>query len=205
LQVCKHGIWQDARVPREDDPRSNRQIARGKMRREGDRTARLARTLMELKAPVLKRLDLEEGLREAIDGARRVTTLIARRRAERTLAGDLRRFDTADLDAQLEKVHDGNVDEQQFHLAEQWRTKLLAEGMAGTKTFPGAVEAELPRLIAAAQRERDTGKPPGAARALFRHVAEALKVARRAAELAAAETDDAPHDDDGDADEADDD
>jgi ribosomal 50S subunit-associated protein YjgA (DUF615 family) len=179
----------------EDDPRSNRQIARGKMRREGDRTARLARAFMELKAPALKRLELEEELREAIDRARSVTTLIARRRAERTLAGDLRRFDTAGLDEQLQKVHDGNVDEQQFHLAEQWRAKLIAEGIGAAKTFPGGVpgaDGELVRMIDAAQKERDTGKPPGAARALFRFVAEALKVSRRAAELAAVESDDAP-------------
>lgn len=158
---------------------------------------------MELKAPVLKRLELEDELREAIDTARKVTALIARRRAERTLAGDLRRFDTADLDAQLQKVHDGNVDEQQFHLAEQWRTKLIAEGIGAAKTFPGGVpggEGELARMIDAAQRERDSGKPPGAAKALFRFVAEALKVARRAAELAAAETDDAAPDEDEDED-----
>jgi len=150
---------------------------------------------MELKASALKRLDLEDELREQIDKARSITALIARRRAERTLAGELRKFETGTLEAQLQKVHDGNVDEQQFHLAEQWRTKLLAEGMAAAKTFPGGPEgagAELPRLIDAARSERDTGKPPGAGRALFRHVAEALKVARRAAELAAAETDDAP-------------
>jgi ribosome-associated protein len=188
-------------VPREDDPRSNRQIARGKMRREGDRTARLARTLMEIKAPVLKRLELEDELRDAINTARKVTALIARRRAERTLAGDLRRFDTAGLDEQLQKVHDGNVDEQQFHLAEQWRTKLIAEGIGAAKTFPGGVpgaEGELVRMIDAAQKERDTGKPPGAGRALFRFVAEALKVSRRAAELAAAETDDAAADEEED-------
>ena len=155
------------------------------MRREGDRTARLAQTLMEIKAPVLKRLDLEDELRDAINTARKVTALIARRRAERTLAGDLRRFDTADLDAQLQKVHDGNVDEQQFHLAEQWRTKLIADGIGAAKTFPGGVpgsDGELARMIDAAQKERDTGKPPGAARALFRFVAEALKVSRRAAQ-----------------------
>ena len=153
---------------------------------------------MELKAPALKRLELEEELREAIDRARSVTTLIARRRAERTLAGDLRRFDTAGLDDQLQKVHDGNVDEQQFHLAEQWRAKLIAEGIGAAKTFPGGVpgaDGELARMIDAAQKERDTGKPPGAARALFRFVAEALKVSRRAAELAAAESDDAPSED----------
>jgi ribosomal 50S subunit-associated protein YjgA (DUF615 family) len=150
---------------------------------------------------VLKRLELEDELRDAINTARKVTALIARRRAERTLAGDLRRFDTAGLDEQLLKVHDGNVDEQQFHLAEQWRTKLIAEGIGAAKTFPGGVpgaEGELVRMIDAAQKERDTGKPPGAARALFRFVADALKVSRRAAELAAAETDDAAADEEED-------
>lgn len=33
----------------------------------------------------------------------------------------------------------------------------------------------LPQLIASAQREWATGKPPGAACALFRHIAAALK------------------------------
>jgi len=188
-------------VPPDDEWRSNRQIARGKVRREGDRTARLARTLMDLKAPVVKRLELEEGLRDAIERARTVTAPIARRRAERTLAGDLRRFEIADLEAQLQKVHDGNVDEQQFHLAEQWRAKLIADGIDAAKTFPGGGSAELVRLIEAARKEKETGKPPGAARALFRHVAEALKVARRNAELAAAESDDAPPDDDEEEDE----
>jgi ribosome-associated protein len=189
-------------VPRDDDDsRSNRQIARGKVRREGDRTARLARSLMELKAPVLKRLELEDELREEIEKARSITALVARRRAERTLAGELRKFDTGNLEAQLQKVHDGNVDEQQFHLAEKWRTKLIAEGIEGAKTFPGGSDGELVRLIEAARKERDTGKPPGAARALFRHIAEALRVARRNAELAAAESDDAAPDDEDDEDE----
>ena len=155
---------------------------------------------MELKAPVLKRLELEEELRDAIDRARTVTALIARRRAERTLAGDLRKFDTADLDAKLQKVHDGNVDEQQFHLAEQWRTKLITDGVAAAKTFPVGRLRELVRMIEAARKEKESGKPPGAGRALFRHVAEVLKVTRRNAELAAAETDDAAADDDEDED-----
>lgn len=181
--------------PDDDDSRSNREIKRGKVRREGDRTAKLARALMDLKAPVLKRLEIDEELRDAIDRARTVTAPIARRRAERTLAGDLRRFDTADLDAKLQKVHDGNVDEQQFHLAERWRAKLIAEGIGAAKTLPGGETPELVRMIDAARKEKETGKPPGASRALFRHVAEILKVARRNAELAAVESDDAPADD----------
>ena len=52
---------------------------------------------------------------------------------------------------------------------------------AAPSGFPGGVDEELPRLVDAAVREKETGRPPGAARALFRHIVEALKTQRRAA------------------------
>jgi ribosome-associated protein len=191
-------------MPEDDDleSRSNRQIARSKMRRAGDRSGRLARTLMELGEPIIKKLELSDILREHVDRARKVKAHVARRRAERTLAGDLRKFedDLVALEEQLAKISEtGNPDAQQLHLAEQWRTRLLAEGMKAATTFPGGVDEELPRLVDAAVREKETGRPPGAARALFRHIVEALKTQRRAALLAAAETDDADADPDPDA------
>lgn len=166
---------------RENDDRTARQIARGKRRKAGDRSARLATALMKLPAPALKKLELDEELRETIERARAVTAHIARRRAERTLAGELRRFDLPELDDQLARIDEaGSTDAQQFHLAETWRARLLEGGVAAAATFPGGVGDELPRLIDAAQRERATGRPPGAARALFRHIATALKTARAA-------------------------
>jgi ribosomal 50S subunit-associated protein YjgA (DUF615 family) len=165
---------------RDDDDRTARQIARGKRRKAGDRSARLANALMKLPAPALKKLELDEELRETIERARAVTAHVARRRAERTLAGELRRFDLPELDEELARLDDGGADAQQFHLAEMWRAKLLDGGLAAAATFPGGVGDELPRLIDAAQRERATGRPPGAARALFRHIATALKTARAA-------------------------
>lgn len=131
---------------------------------------------MKLSASAVVKLELEEGLREAVDRARAVTSHIARRRAERALAGDLRRFDLVEVDAKLAKLNEtGASDVQRFHLAEQWRARLIEEGIAAAATFPGAADEELPRLVDAAQRERTTGRPPGAARALFRHIVEALK------------------------------
>ena len=162
---------------REDAMKNARQIARAKQRKAGDRSSRLANALMKLAAPAVKKLDLEEDLREAVERARSVTALIARRRAERTLAGDLRRFDLAELAAKLARVHEaGNIDTQALHLAEEWRARLIAEGGTAAAEFPGGANPELMRMIAAAQRERDTGRPPGAARGLFRHVVEALKI-----------------------------
>ena len=105
-----------------------------------------------------------------------MTAHVARRRAERTLAGDLRRIDLAALDARLAQVQTtGAAEPQQFHLAEQWRARMIEEGLAAAAEFPGGVTEPLSQLIASAQRERATGKPPGAARALFRHVVAVLQ------------------------------
>jgi ribosome-associated protein len=159
-----------------DDDRTARQISRSKTKRAGDRSAKIARTFMELKDSQLAKLDLHEDLRGDVTRARKVSSHIARRRAERTLAGDLRKYDLAEVDEQLEKLAQGAVDDSRmFHAAEQWRARLIAEGMAAAADLPGEADPELPRLIDAAQRERDTGKPPGAQRALFRHIVERLK------------------------------
>ncbi len=164
---------------RDDDDRTARQLARSKRRRAGDRSAKLAATLMKLPAPALKKLELDEELRESIDRARAITAHIARRRAERTLAGELRRHDLGQVEDQLDKLEQASSeDARQFHLAEHWRARLIDEGMAAAAEFPAPVDDELPRLIDAARRERETGRPPGAARALFRHVVALLEATK---------------------------
>jgi ribosome-associated protein len=168
---------------RDDGTKSARQIARAKQRKAGDRSTRLANALMKLPAPVVKKLALDEDLRDALDRARAVTPLVARRRAERTLAGDLRRFDLAELEAQLAKAYEaGNTDARQLQGAEQWRARMIEEGIAAAASFPGGASEPLSRLIDAAKRERATGRPPGAARALFRHIVDVLKAQRREAD-----------------------
>lgn len=159
-----------------DDDRTARQISRSKTKRAGDRSAKVALQLMKLKDHQLAKLDLEDELREEILTARKVTSHIARRRAERTLAGELRHVDLAVLEdkiARLEQHDAGDV--RQFHQAEEWRARLIEEGIAAAAELPGGYDEELPRLIDAAQRERDTGRPPGSARKLFRYVMARLQ------------------------------
>lgn len=180
---------------RDDGTMSARQIARKKQRKAGDRSTRLANALMKLPAAAVKKLELSEDLRDAVDRARAVTQHIARRRAERTLAGDLRRFDLVELDAQLARAHEaGNPDAQQLHVAEQWRARLIEEGLAAAATFPGGASEPLSRLIDAAKRERTSGRPPGAGRALFRHIVDVLKAQRPEADIDGTPDDD-PDDD----------
>jgi ribosome-associated protein len=160
----------------EEDVRSRRQLARAESRDAGERSAKLARTLMEIGEPALAKLQLDEEMRDAVDRARRVRTDQARRRAERALAGDIRRLDLDAVERQLADFKEGSVAEaRRFKTAEEWRARLIAEGTAALSSFPGGADALLPDLIADAQRERATGRPAGAARKLFRHVAERLK------------------------------
>ena len=158
-----------------NDDLSNRQKAKQQRRRAGDRSADLARTFMQMKDATLAKLQLDEELREAIDRARAITSPVARRRAERTLAGDLRGHELGEIAEQIANVEQtGMPDTQLFHLAEQWRTRLIEEEGARAE-FPGTIELT---LIVNARRERDTGKPAGAKRALFRAVLEQLRQSR---------------------------
>jgi ribosome-associated protein len=125
---------------------------------------------MKLSAPALAALHLDDDLRAAIDRARAVTSPGARRRAERGLAGELRRADLADVERRLAGADSGGAEARVFKLAEGWRARLIAEGPAAAASFPGGTDDALPDLIKNAQRERDTGRPRGAARALFRHL-----------------------------------
>lgn len=158
------------------DDESRRQGAQREKREAGDRSARVAHKLMDMNEAALSKLDVDEDLRAAIDNARKVTAAIARRRAERTLAGYLRGVDIADLQQRMANVEaTGSADPRLFHSAERWRTRLIEEGSAAAEQFPGGNVAPLPTLIQNAKRERDTGKPQGAGRALFRHVMAVLK------------------------------
>jgi ribosome-associated protein len=158
-----------------DDERSARQIRSRQRRDAGEDSAQLARALMKLSPQTVKKVVLDEALQESVLRAQAITSQNARRRAERTLAGDLRRHDTDELQDRLQKVQEtGTADTELFHQAERWRDRLIAEDAALTE-FPGRTDDELPRLIDAARRERDTKKPPGAGRKLFRYVVEALR------------------------------
>jgi len=131
---------------------------------------------MKLKDAALAKLDLDEDLRATIEEARRITSPIARRRAERALAGALRRVDLGEIEQQLARAETASgADARLFHLAETWRARLIAEGAAAAAAFPGGSDPALLDLIDRARREHDTGKPPGSARALFRHVLAALQ------------------------------
>jgi len=159
----------------DDEPEeSRRQTLRRQQRADSERSARLAKKLMTMSNATLDRLGLDEELTKTIARSRSITKK-ARRRAERFLAAELM---SEDLDALEKRIADvaetGAAEPRLFKRAEAWRARLIEENDAATE-FPGGAQQELRDLIHQARRERDTGKPRGAQRALFRHVFAVLK------------------------------
>ena len=170
--------------------RTNREIVRGKRRRAGDVSAKIARDLMQIKDAHVKKLRIDEELRDVINDARKITAPIARRRAERTLAGELRRWDLQKLTAEMAKLAEAtNVDSRKLHDAENWRAKLIESGIDAATHLPGGPDDELVRMIMLARREKETNKPPGAQRALFREIMKRLDAKQHDEEVAAMDKD----------------
>ncbi len=143
------------------------------LKREMVSLQKLAERLLEFSPERLSPLGFSGKLMDALAEGRRLKVANARRRHLRYLARLLSQEDGAaaeqfilDIDAK----HAAST--RQFHQLEQWRDRLIEEGDAAIEAllqaYPDADRQQLRQLIRNARRERDQGKPPAAARKLFK-------------------------------------
>lgn len=154
---------------------------RGERRREALDVLALAHALAELSDAQLARVPLGDDLREMVVTSRAVRQHIARKRQLAWLAKQLRgrEDELPPIRAALE--HDKQAERVQtarLHRAEAWRDRLLAGGddalSALVAEHPGADRQHLRTLLRRAQDEATRGKPPSAARELFRALRDLL-------------------------------
>lgn len=156
-----------------------RDVARRARVEAGERSARVARAILQLPDNAFKRLNVEPDLHADMARARSVTAHGARRREERFLSGTLRKLDLTDLEAQLVECEaTDSPDARAFHAAEAWRTQLIETGAPALEKFL-AEFGDLDRnrwsqLVGRAQMEKKNGRPKGSARALFREIMAVL-------------------------------
>ncbi len=145
---------------------------RSEKRKEGERSRDLARRLMTMTDAELDQVTLDEDLRARVDEAREVESLKARRREERALAGYLRGEDMADIGEALgEQAAKDAQHAAAFQRVERWRETLLEDEEAFVDFVQGRSAQDADALRTAVdegRRERDTGKPKGARKKLFR-------------------------------------
>lgn len=133
----------------------------------------LADRLLQLGPGHWQSLGLSDRLQQALHEGRRLTSLSARRRQQRYLAKLLsleERQAAIDLVQTLDAKHE--ADNLRFHRLEQWRERLLTEGDTALAELlhqhPHADRQTLRQLMRQAQKEASSGKPPAAARKLFK-------------------------------------
>jgi ribosome-associated protein len=132
--------------------------------------------LAKLSDDQLAAIGLPERLRDAVLGARRISSFEARRRQMQYIGKLMRKVDAAPIRAALDALQAGPRRETALHKrADSWRARLLADDAAlaeFARQYPRADTQQLQSLASAALRERESGQPPRA----FRQLYQALRV-----------------------------
>ncbi|BBG30875.1 ribosome biogenesis factor YjgA [Zymobacter palmae] len=158
----------DAALEQQDLPPS-----KSELKRQMEHLQKLGRQIIELSPEIRARLPLSDDMLAAVEEMGRIRANEARRRHMQYVGRVMRSEDIAGIEAAfLAMEQEEDLRNREFHLLEQTRDRLIAEG----DDFAGEIMAQYPdidrqllrQLIRNARRERDAGKPPASARKLFR-------------------------------------
>jgi ribosome-associated protein len=139
----------------------------------------LAEQMADLDEGKLRRLGVDGPLLPALAQLRTMRPSGARNRQIKYCVRFMDEDKLAEVRAYLADRHSRQVaGNQAFHRVEQWRDRLIADGdealAAFLELYGSADRQHLRRLCRDAGRERDSGRPAGAARKLFRYLREIM-------------------------------
>jgi ribosome-associated protein len=150
-------------------------------KRHSDDLQSLGEALIDLPAAELDALPLPEQLRDAVDLAKRITAHGGLYRQKQLIGKLMRKFDAEPIREAITARRDRErVEALRFHRIEQWRDRLLSEGVeavAKLKTeFPNIDDRTLRSLTERARKEQQTSsqKITPAGRELFRLLRESM-------------------------------
>jgi ribosome-associated protein len=154
------------------DASSSGPVSKTQRKKEMHELQALGAALVELPEAQIRALELDEGLRQAVLEAKRISSHEARRRQLQHIGRLMREVDPASIRAQLGAIEGSSAEATARHRRlEQTRERLLADDAALTDfvaAHPGADAQALRTLIRNARREQKEGLPPRAFRELFR-------------------------------------
>ncbi len=164
-------------LPEKTQRNGNGETEQNRSKSERKRNAQviksLAMELLGLSASQLRMIPLENDILVAVEEARNIRSHGARRRQLQYIAKLMRRADTEAVVAALQEIHlEARELTARQHRAEAWRDLLLERGDAAAEDlFRQRQDLDMQhvrQLIRNAHCEQRAGKPPAAARALFR-------------------------------------
>ncbi len=138
----------------------------------------LGESLVALNDKELARIPVDDPrLQQAIREARQIRSNSARRRHLQYIGKLMRDIDPAPIEQALDNLHQQHRQAtRDFRQLEELRDEVLRSGTGGVEKvvaqWPAADRQQLRQLVLQHQREKKTGKPPAAARRLFRYLRE---------------------------------
>lgn len=153
--------------------------SRSARKREAESLQDLGEALVALSPERLREIPLTDDLAEAIQLAQRIKAHGGRRRQLQLIGKLMRRIDPGPIREALARLENRSAAAiAEHHQAERWRERLLAETEAALTEFldqyPATDRQQLRQLLRAARQEQAQGKPPRAARELFRLIRSSI-------------------------------
>jgi ribosome-associated protein len=147
-------------------------ISKTQRKRQMTELQDLGEALARLTAEQLKRMEMPENLREALEEARHVKGHEGRRRHMQYVGKIMRNIEAGPISEQLAQIQAPSKKQTAlFHVAEKWRTDLLDDPQALARfavDFPDADAPVVGELVVKVRQERKTpGKSPKYFRELF--------------------------------------
>ena len=154
------------------------EISKSQRKREAHELLNLAKKLIAMPESRLKRMPMDDDLREEIEFARSIRAHGARKRQLMTVGKMLRKRDTEELIDAVNGIDQKNRQvNARFHHVEAWRDRLVEgtdqELSELLEQSPDINVQTLRQLIRNAKKEAKLGKPPVASRKLFKLLREA--------------------------------
>jgi len=153
------------------------EISKSQRKRDANELLDLAKKLIAMPESRLKRMPMDDDLREEIEFARNIRAHGARKRQLMTVGKMLRKRDTEELIDAVNGIDQKNRQvNARFHHIEAWRDRLV-EGTDQDlsellEQSPDINVQTLRQLIRNAKKEAKLGKPPAASRKLFKLLRE---------------------------------
>ncbi|MFK7956067.1 MAG: ribosome biogenesis factor YjgA [Lysobacterales bacterium] len=152
-------------------------VSKSQRKREANQLFELGGRLVNLSPAQLDGLTLEPDVLDLIEKVRGITRFVARKRELMFLAKQLRRADRSELLEEMEKLDQPHLSERAaLHRLEAWRDFLLENGRTAVNQLcahhPDVDRPKLLSLIKKSLAERNAGRPPAAARQLFKALRE---------------------------------
>ena len=153
------------------------EISKSQRKREANELLDLAKNLITMQESRLKKIPMDQDLRDEVEFARGIKAYGAKKRQLMTIGKMLRRRDNEEL---LDAVNNFEQKNRQmnarFHHVETWRDRLLAGSdqvlSELLEQVPDANVQTLRQLIRNAKKEATLGKPPSSSRKLFKLLRE---------------------------------